>query len=45
MMYDLDLAVMTAAVGITILGSVYLWSQDPDRRHRAWKLLKLLLRR
>jgi hypothetical protein len=45
MMYDLDLAGMVTATGITILAAVYLWSKDPGRRRRAWQLLKLLLRR
>lgn len=27
------------------LAAVYLWSKDPDQRRRAWRLLKLLLRR
>ena len=45
MMYDLNLAVMATAAGIAILAAVYLWSNDPDRRRRAWQLLKLLLRR
>lgn len=45
MMYDLNL---TAALGVTalmVLGAVYVWSADPDRRARAWRLLRLLLRR
>jgi hypothetical protein len=45
MMYDVDLAVMMTAAGIAILAAVYLWSEDPGRRRRAWQLLKLLLRR
>ena len=45
MMYDLNLAVMAATVGMAILAAVYLWSKDPDRQRRAWRLLKLLLRR
>lgn len=45
MMYNLDLAVMMTAVGIAILAAVYLWSEDPGRRHRAWRLLSLLFRR
>jgi hypothetical protein len=45
MMYNLDLAVIAAAGGIVILAAVYIWSDDPDRRRRAWRLLKLLLRR
>ena len=44
MMYDLNLAVMVTAAGIAILAAVYLWSKDPARRRRAWRLLKLLLR-
>jgi hypothetical protein len=45
MMYEVNLAVMAAAAGVAILAAVYLWSEDSDRRHRAWRLLKLLLRR
>jgi hypothetical protein len=45
MMYDLDLAVMATAAGIAILAAVYLWSDDSGRRSRAWRLIKLLLRR
>jgi hypothetical protein len=45
MMYQVDLAVMMAAIGAAILAAVYLWSKDPDRRRRAWHLLKLLLGR
>ena len=45
MMYDLDLAVLMTAVGIAVLAVVYVWSKDPDRRARAWSLLKLLLGR
>jgi hypothetical protein len=44
MMYDADLVVIAATAGITILAAVYLWSKDPGRRRRAWKLLKFLLR-
>jgi hypothetical protein len=42
MMYQLDLAVILAADGTAVLAAVYLWSRDPDRRRRAWRLLKLL---
>lgn len=45
MMYDLDLAVALAAAGAVMLAGVYVWSKDPDRRARAWSLLKLLLDR
>ena len=45
MMYDVNLAVMAAAAGVAILAAVYLWSKDPARRDRAWRLLKLLLHR
>jgi hypothetical protein len=42
MMYQVGVPVMMAAIGIAIPAAVYLWSKDPDRRHRAWRLLKLL---
>ena len=45
MMYDLLLPVATPALGIAVLAVVYMVSKDPDRRGRAWQLLKLLLRR
>jgi hypothetical protein len=45
MMYNAGLAVVATAGGIAILAAVYLWSEDPGRRRRAWELLKLLLRR
>lgn len=45
MMYQAGLVVMISAVGISILAAVYLWSKDPNRRRRAWRLLKLLLDR
>lgn len=45
MMYQVGLPVMMTAVGTAILAGVYLWSKDPNRRRRAWRLLKLLLGR
>jgi hypothetical protein len=45
MIYDLDLTVLLTAVSIAVLAVVYVWSKDPDRRARAWSLLKLLLGR
>jgi hypothetical protein len=45
MIYDLDLTVLLTAVSIVVLAMVYVWSKDPDRRARAWSLLKLLLGR
>jgi hypothetical protein len=45
MMYDLDVALVLTAVGIVLPGTVYVWSKDPDRRARAWRLLKLLFSR
>ena len=45
MMSDLNLAVMMTAAGLAILAAIYLSSKDPGRRRRAWRLLKLLLRR
>ena len=44
MMYNLVLPAIPA-VAIIGLAVVYLVSKDPDRRGRAWQLLKLLLRR
>jgi hypothetical protein len=45
MMYDLTLPAAVPAIGVITLAAVYLVSNDPDLRERAWKLLKLLLRR
>jgi hypothetical protein len=45
MMYDLDLTVVLSTAGIVALAAVFVWSKDPDRRARAWSLLKLLLGR
>jgi hypothetical protein len=45
MMYDVDLTVMVTVAGIATVAAVYLWSKDPGRRLRAWRLLKLLLGR
>ena len=45
MMYDLDLTVVVTAAGIVVPSAVYVWSKDPDRRTRAWNLLKLLFGR
>ena len=45
MMYDLLLPVTVPALGIAALALTYVVSKDPDRRGRAWQLLKLLLRR
>jgi hypothetical protein len=38
------LAVLSTGAIFT-LGTVYLWSGDPSRRRRAWRLLCLLLRK
>ena len=45
MMYDVSFTVVLVAAGVTVLAAVYLCSKDPDRRHRAWQLLSLLLGR
>ena len=51
MMYDLVLpsipsaTIIALAVVYLVSAVVYLVSKDPDRRDRAWQLLKLLLRR
>ena len=34
-----------AFAGLGVAGAVYLWSPDPDRRTRALRLLRLLLRK
>jgi hypothetical protein len=44
-MPDLTVAPLLAGAGIAVLAAVYLWSNDADRRSRAWNLLRLLLRR
>jgi hypothetical protein len=41
-MYQVGVPVMMAVAGLAIPAAVYLWSKDHDRRHRAWRLLKLL---
>jgi hypothetical protein len=45
MMYDLALPVMVPTAGAVVLAGVYVMSKDPGRRARAWRLIKLLLRR
>jgi hypothetical protein len=45
MMYDLDLTVTLNLIGLAVLAAVYVWSKDPERRLRAWQILKLVLRR
>jgi hypothetical protein len=45
MMDDVFLSAAVPALGIAALAGVYILSRDPDRRGRAWQLLKLLLRR
>ena len=45
MMYDLALSAILPVTGITALAAVYLVSGDEGLRARAWRLLKLLLRR
>jgi hypothetical protein len=45
MMYQVDVVLIITAVGIAGLTAVYLWSKDPGRRRRAWRLLRLLLSR
>jgi hypothetical protein len=44
MTYDLDVVALVTAMGVVVLGAVYLWSKDAGRRQRALKLLKLILR-
>jgi len=45
MMYDLALPAAVPTIAIIALAVVYLISEDPELRARAWQLLKLLLRR
>jgi len=45
MISDLTLPVILAAAGVVALAVVYVMSEDPGRRARAWNLLKLVLRR
>lgn len=45
MVLEAGLIALMASAGITALAAVYIWSKDPDRRRRAWQLLKLLLGR
>ena len=45
MIYYLDVMVVLTALGIAVLGAVYVWSSKADRRTRAWQLIKLLLRK
>jgi hypothetical protein len=44
MMYGADLTVIVTTIGIAVVAGIYLWSKDPERRDRAWRLLKLLFR-
>lgn len=37
----LSAAAVTACLRFAALAAVYLWSSDPDRRRRAWRLLTL----
>jgi len=45
MMYDLAVPVIVTTTGSVTLATVYVLSKDPERRRRAWQLLKLLLGR
>jgi hypothetical protein len=45
MMYDLDLTAALVMVTVTVLSAVYVWSKDSGRQARAWRLLRLILRR
>ena len=45
MMYDLGVWGIVMATGSVTLAAVYVVSKDPERRLRAWQLLKLLLGR
>jgi len=45
MVYDLAMPAVTLSTGIAILATIYLVSNNPGRRRRAWQLLKLLLRK
>lgn len=37
-------SILVPAVVVTVLGGVYLFSRHADRRKRAWRLLRALLR-
>jgi len=45
MMYDFSLAVVLTFCFLALLAAVYVWSEDPGRRQRAWELIKLLFSR
>jgi hypothetical protein len=45
MMPHMTVVLLLGGVVVATLGAIYLWSGDPDRRGRAWRLLKLLLNR
>ena len=38
------LVVLISSVTFTSTIFIYIWSKDPGRRRRAWRVLKLLLR-
>lgn len=41
-MQDLALTTIAPTAALAVLAAVYLWSKDPDRRDRAWRLIRLL---
>jgi len=43
MMPDPASAMLLIALLLIVLAAVYLYSRDPARRRRAWRLLRLLL--
>jgi hypothetical protein len=44
MISSLELSVVIFLTGFGMPAAVYLWSKDPERRRRAWQLLRLLKR-
>jgi hypothetical protein len=45
MISGLFVTVIVPTAGVVVLAAVYVMSEDPGRRARAWSLLKLVLRR
>lgn len=45
MMPEVTVPALLVVGGIAVLAAVYLWSPNAGRRQRAWRLLRLLVRR